>query len=139
MDRPKRTHAAAISSSALRFSRLYGTWAHTGAETSLRSSAIHSASTSCQAGWLDSDGAQLSLPDQVVVDRERLLQRGGRVGEVRVVEVDAVGAQPAQALFDLPDDVAAGQPRVRLEAALSGLGGKHHLVAATGEGAAEDL
>jgi hypothetical protein len=47
------------------------------------------------------DVADLALPDQVVVDGEGLLQRGVGVGEVRVVEVEVIGAQPAQALLDL--------------------------------------
>ena len=50
-----------------------------------------------------------------------------------------IGAQPAQALLDLLDDVAARQSRGGVEAPLPGLGGEHHLVAATGERAAEDL
>jgi hypothetical protein len=47
------------------------------------------------------DVAQLALPHQVVVDQKGLLERGVRIGEVRVVEVDVVGAQPAQAVLDL--------------------------------------
>ena len=50
IDNPKCTHAAASSVSALRFRRLYITWAQTGAEAIRRSSAIHSASVSCHAG-----------------------------------------------------------------------------------------
>ena len=80
------------------------------------------------------DVAELALPDQVVVDRERLLQRRVRVGEVSVVEVDAVGAQPAQALLDLLDDVPARQAGVRVEAPLPRLGGQHHLVTAVRRG-----
>ena len=53
------------------------------------------------------DVADLALPDQVVVDREGLLQRRVRVGVVGVVEVDVVGLQAAQAGLDLTDDVAA--------------------------------
>ncbi len=85
------------------------------------------------------DVAELPLPDQVVVHGERLLQRSCRVWEVGVVEVDVVGAQPAQALLDLLDDVAARQSRGRVEAPLPGLGGEHDLIPATGEGATEDL
>ena len=55
----------------------------------------------------EGDVAQLSLPHEVVVDRECLLERGVGIGEVRVVEVDVVGAEMAEALLDLLDDVAA--------------------------------
>ena len=58
---------------------------------------------------------------------------------MRVVEVDVVGAQPAQAVLDLLDDVAARQPGGRVEATFTGLGRDHHVVAPTGERAAEDL
>ena len=50
-----------------------------------------------------------------------------------------VGAQPAQALLDLLDDVAARQARGRVEASLTGLGGQHDLIPTAGEGATEDL
>jgi len=53
------------------------------------------------------DVADLSLPDEIVIRRQGLLQRGFRVGVVGVVEVDVVGVQAAQAGLDLADDVAA--------------------------------
>ena len=58
---------------------------------------------------------------------------------MRVVEVDVVGAEAAQAVFDLVDDVAARQPSCWVEPTFTGLGRDHHVVAAAGEGAAEDL
>jgi hypothetical protein len=58
---------------------------------------------------------------------------------MRIVEVDVVGAQPAQTLLDLLDDVSARQPRGRVEATFTGLGRDHHVVAPAGERAAEDL
>ena len=79
------------------------------------------------------------MPHQVVVHREGLLQRGVGVREVRVVEVDVVGAQAAQAVLDLLDDVPARQPSGRVEPTFTGLGRDHHVVAPTGERAAEDL
>jgi len=53
------------------------------------------------------DVADLSLPDEIVIHGQGLLQRGVRVGVVGVVEVDVVGVQAAQAGLDLADDVAA--------------------------------
>jgi hypothetical protein len=58
---------------------------------------------------------------------------------VRVVDVDGVGAEAAQAVFDLVDDVPAGQPSCRVEPTFTGLGRDHHVVASADEGAAEDL
>ena len=58
---------------------------------------------------------------------------------MRVVEVDVVGVQPAQAVLDLLDDVSARQPGGRVEATFSALGRDHHVLASTGERAAEDL
>ena len=87
------------------------------------------------------DVADLALPDEVVVGLEGLLQRGVRVGVVGVVEVEVVGLQAAQAGLDLPDDMPARQAAV-VDAVADdavGLGGDHHLVAATAEGAADEL
>jgi hypothetical protein len=58
---------------------------------------------------------------------------------MRVVEVDVVGAQSAQAVLDLLNDVAARQPSGRVEATFTGLGRDHHVVAPTSERAAQDL
>jgi hypothetical protein len=60
---------------------------------------------------------------------------------VRVVEVDVLGPESAQAGFDLLDDVSARQPAV-VDARpdrLAGLAGDHHFVASAGECAAEEL
>jgi hypothetical protein len=83
--------------------------------------------------------AQLSLPDQIVVGHQGLLQRRVGVREVRVVEVDVVGAETAQAVFDLIDDVPARQPTCRVEPTFTGLGRDHHVVASADQGAAEKL
>jgi hypothetical protein len=83
------------------------------------------------------DVADLALPDVVVVRGQGLLEWRVWIGVVGVVEV---GAEAAQARRDLTDDVAAGQPAVvdiGPDDAV-GLGGDHHLVAATAEGVAED-
>ena len=63
--------------------------------------------------------AQLALADQVVVDGEGLFERCVRVGKMRVVQVDAVCAQSAQALLDLLNDIAAREAGVRIEATLT--------------------
>jgi hypothetical protein len=47
------------------------------------------------------------LPDQVGERAERLLDVGSRLGAVDLVEVDPVGAEPAQRVVDLADDPAA--------------------------------
>jgi hypothetical protein len=58
---------------------------------------------------------------------------------VRVVDVDVVGAEAAQAVFDLMDDLPARQPSCRVEPTFTGLGRDHHLVASSDEGTAEEL
>ena len=50
--------------------------------------------------------AHLAGADQVVERGERLLDRRARVGLVHLVEVDVVGAEPAQRRLDRADDVA---------------------------------
>jgi hypothetical protein len=57
---------------------------------------------------------------------------------MRVIEVDVIGAQPAQAVLDLLNDVAARQPGGRVEATFPGLGRDHHVVAPAGERTAQD-
>ena len=52
------------------------------------------------------DIADLSLPDEIVIRRQGLLQWSVRVGIVGVVEVDVVGLQTAQARLDLANDVS---------------------------------
>lgn len=42
-------------------------------------------------------------------------------------------------MFDLGDDVPAGQPSCRVEPTFTGLGRDHHVVASADDGAAEDL
>jgi hypothetical protein len=69
----------------------------------------------------------------------RVLQRGVEVREVRVVDVDVVGAEAAQVVFDLMNDVPARQPSCRVEPTFTGLGRDHHVVASADEGAAKEL
>src|SRR5215218_7831114 len=64
---------------------------------------------------------------------------GVGVREVRVVDVDVVGAEPAQAVFDLVDDVPARQPSCRVEPTFTRVGPDHNVVASADEGAADDL
>ena len=52
--------------------------------------------------------ADLALLHQLVERGQRLLDRGVRVGRVQLVEVDPVGAEPAQAVLHGDPDVAAG-------------------------------
>src|SRR5215217_168022 len=64
---------------------------------------------------------------------------GVGVREVRVVDVDVVGAEAAQTVFDLMDDVPARQPSCRVEPTFTRLGRDHHVVASADQGAAEEL
>ena len=85
--------------------------------------------------------ADLPGPDQVGEHAECLLDVGGVVRAVHLVEVDPVGAQPAQAVLDLPDDPA---PRVAapvgpLPHREVDLRGEHHVVAPAAQGLADDL
>ena len=54
--------------------------------------------------------ADLAGPDQVVQHGQGLLDRGQRVRLVHLVEVDVVGAQPAQGRFHRPYHVAPAAP-----------------------------
>ena len=76
--------------------------------------------------------------DEVVERPERLLDRRGAVGPVELVEVDAVGAEAAEARFARGDDVVvrqrAGPPRPEAD-----LGGDEHVVAPVADRGAEDL
>ena len=56
-----------------------------------------------------------------------------------MVDLDIVGAEAAQAVFDLMDDVPAREPSCRVEPTFTGLGRDHHVVASADEGAAEAL
>src|SRR6202011_4794468 len=50
------------------------------------------------------DVANLSGVDQVTERRQRLVDVGIRLRAVDLVQVDPVGAEPPQAVLDLPDD-----------------------------------
>ena len=72
---------------------------------------------------------------------ERLVDVARRVGPVHLVEVDPIGAQPAQAVLDFADDPA---PRVAALVAVLAhrrmeLGGQYHVVAPAGERLGHDL
>ena len=90
------------------------------------------------------DVADLALADQVGEHRQRLLDRRDRVGEVELVEVDPVGAQPLQRRLDRSADVApraAGTVVGTVGAAhvAAELGGHHEPVAPALEGDADHL
>ena len=75
-----------------------------------------------------------SLVDQVVDGPQRFLDRGFRIERMAVEQVDPVGAQPSQRIFDGAHDVIAGRPDVvypgtHLRAVL---GCKDHVVSSAG-------
>ena len=85
--------------------------------------------------------ADLALVHQVGQRRQGVVDVGGRVGTVHLVEVDVVGAETAQRVLDLGHDPA---PRVAplvgvLAHGAVELGGQHHVVAAALQGLADDL
>jgi hypothetical protein len=107
-----------------------------------RSRATHCASTISLPEYEDDpDGADLALADEVGERAERLLDVGVRGRAVDLVEVDPVGAEPAQRVLDGLDDPAPGAAApVRVIAHRhEELGGEHDVVAATLEGLADDL
>ena len=75
--------------------------------------------------------AHLALAHQIVEGPQRLLERRLRIGRVRLVEVDVVGLQPAQAILDGLEDVPARQPLVvgPVADAHAALGRQHEAVA----------
>ena len=87
------------------------------------------------------DRAYLPGPDQVGQGRQRLVDIGGRIGTVHLVQVDVVGLHAPQAVIHFPDDPAAGvAARMGVVAhAPVGLGGQDHRVAASPQGVADDL
>ena len=58
------------------------------------------------------DVTNLARLNQIVERAQRLLDRGVGVGAVDLVEIDVVGLQPAKALLDLAEDMAAGEAAV---------------------------
>jgi hypothetical protein len=86
----------------------------------------------------------LAGPDEVVESGHRLLDGRLPVGEVDLVEVDTVGAEPSEGGLDGLPDVAAGSPGAAVGAEVAvqvaaELGGDDGLVAAAAEGGAEHL
>ena len=86
------------------------------------------------------DVADLALPDQVGQRAEGLLDVGVLARPVHLVQVDVVGVQAAQRVLDLADDPPAGAaPLVRVGPHRhEELRGQHDVVAAPGEGLADD-
>jgi hypothetical protein len=89
------------------------------------------ASTISSAGNVEQPNADLALVDQVGQRGQRLLDIGGGVGPVHLVEIDPVGLQPPQAVLDRRHDPAA-----RVAAAVGPvahgkvhLGGQHDVAA----------
>jgi hypothetical protein len=88
--------------------------------------------------------AHLARADQVVEGGQRLLDRGGRVGLVQLVEVEVVGLEPAQRGLDRAHDVPPGAAGAEVVAVdplhvHAELGGQHDVVAPALEGGAEQL
>ena len=95
MPRPKRSHASTSSRSTSRSSRLYSFCALTnracpGAGPSSRRRRLPGGEVRM------TEVADLALPDQLVQGRQRLVDRGGRIRPMQLVQVDVVGPQPAQ-------------------------------------------
>ena len=84
--------------------------------------------------------ADLALVNQVGECAEGLVEVGLGVPAVDLVEVDPVGAEPAQRVLDLADDPAAGAATVVEVVAHrhERLGREHDVVAASREGLADD-
>ena len=76
---------------------------------------------------------------ELVERTQRLLDRCRRIGDVQLVEVDAIGAEPAQTVVDGALDVRAARALVVLVDLGAELRGDDRLVATTGERAAEEL
>ena len=78
----------------------------------------------------------LALSHQLVQRGQGFLDRGDRVRDVLLVQVDVIGAQPPQRLGDRTPDVGAtalgagGRPVAHVHAPAAELGGQHDLVAA---------
>ena len=107
-----------------------------------RSRAAHWASTIWLAGvGRGPDVADLALADEIGEGAEGLLDIGVRAGPVHLVEVDVVGAQPAQRVLDLAHDPAAGPAAVvgLVAHRHEELGGQDDVVAAALQGLADDL
>ena len=75
---------------------------------------------------------------QVVEGAQGLLDRRGAVGSVQLEEVDAIGAEAAQAALARGDDVGVGE-RARVARAEADLGREQHVVAPTLHRGTEDL
>jgi hypothetical protein len=83
----------------------------------MRVRATHSASAVCQAAEVRvTQVAHLALADEVIEGGKRLLYRSCRIGPVDLIQVDPVGAQPAQGVLHRPPDVAARSTRTPVDA-----------------------
>ena len=87
------------------------------------------------------DRANLALVDQVGQRSERLVDVGVGVGSMRLIQVDVVGPEPAQAVLDGGHDPAPRVPQCVQAGAhlVVELGGEHHVVAPPLQSAADDL
>ena len=89
------------------------------------------------------DVPDLALGDQLAQRGEGLLDRGRQVRDVQLVQVDVVGAQPAQRSGHRAADVGSPALRPRrgpvphVHAAAAELRGQHHLVTARAEDLAQ--
>jgi hypothetical protein len=84
--------------------------------------------------------ADLAGRDEVVERPDRLVDRDRRVGAVRLVDVDVVDAESAQAVVDRPHDPASRVAAAALHAIdrVVELGAQHDVVASTGDRLTDD-
>ena len=85
------------------------------------------------------DLAHLARAHQLVERAERLVDRHGAVGHVQLVEVDAIGAEPAEAVFDGAPDVRRARTLVVLVDLRAELRRDDRFVPTAGESAPEVL
>ena len=81
--------------------------------------------------------ADLALGHQLAQGAQRLGDRRLRVGEVQLVEVDAVGAEAGQAVLDRRAHVGRRRAALVPLVGRAELGGQHDLVAPCAQGGAE--
>ena len=92
--------AGSRSRSISRTSRLYSSWQVTKAAKPVRARCVRARVDLLRRKVRAADRAHLALADQLVERAQRLFDRRVRIGEMHLVEVDLVGAQPLQAGLD---------------------------------------
>jgi hypothetical protein len=98
---------------------------------------------SSRRGFAEAEEAHLPRPDQLGHRADRLLDRHVRVDAVLVIEVDRLDAEPLEARLagraDIIGVAAHAEEAAVLAADVAELGGEEDLVAAAGDGAADQL